>query len=87
MRMSIGNVIKRNMTAKPAEAKRDEGVRGSGEWSNNRRGEYLKIPLRARTVFTPSVLAYANVNLQRKCKRWCRATERLSRDMWLVLTF
>ena len=86
-RMSIGNVIKRNMTVEPAETRREEGVCGSGVWSDDRRGEYLEIPLRARTVFMPSVLAYARVNLQRKCKKWFRATERLSRGMWLVLTF
>ena len=85
--MSTGSVIKRNMTAEPAETRREEGACGPGVWSDDHRGEYLEIPLRARTVFTPSVLAYAKVNLQRKCKKWFCATGRLSRSMWPVLTF
>ena len=86
MHMSTGNVIKRNMTAEPAETRREEGVCGSEVWSDDHRGEYLEIPLRARTVFTPSVLAYTKVNLQGKCKKCFCATWRLSRSMWLVLS-
>ena len=85
--MSTGNVIKRNMSVEPAKTRREEVVCGSEVYSDDQRGDYLAIPLRAHAVSTSSVLAYTNVNLRRKCKKWFFATERLSRSMWLVLNF
>ena len=85
--MSTDDVLKRNMNAEPVDTGREEVVFGSGVQSDDRRGEYLEISLRARTISTPSILAYAEVNLQRKCKKWFCATQQLSRGMWLVLTF
>ena len=61
MHMSTDYVIKRNMIAEPADTRREEVVFGSGVQSDDRRGEYLEISLRARTVSTPSILAYIKV--------------------------
>ena len=52
----------------------------------NGRAKIPEIPLCTRTISTPSIPAYVKVNLQRKCKKWFCATERLSRSMWHVLT-
>ena len=83
-RMSAGNVIKRNMTVEPPKTRREEVVCRSGVYLDDQRGEYLAIPLRARVASMSSVLAYTKVKLQRKCKKWFFATERLSRSIWLV---
>ena len=47
----------------------------------------LKIPLCVRTVTMSPVPVCAKVSLQRKCKKYLCAGERLSRDMWHVLDF
>ena len=63
MRMSTGNVIKRNMTAEHTETRREEVVCGSGVQSDGHRGEYLRVPLRVRAVSISPVLAWAKMNL------------------------
>ena len=75
------------MTAEHTETRREEAVCGSGVQSDGHRGEYLRVPLRVRAVSISSVLAWAIMNLQRKCKKCLYATERLSRSMWHVLVF
>ena len=76
--MSIDDVMKINMILEPAETRWEEAVRGSGVWSDGHRGEYLKIPLCVQAVSMSPVLAYAEVNLHRKCRKCLCARGRLS---------
>ena len=75
------------MTAEHTETRREEAVCGSGVQSDGHRGEYLRVPLRIRAVSISSILAWAKMNLYRKCKLCLCAAERLSPDMWPVLAF
>ena len=67
--MSTGKVIKVNMTLQPAETRREEVVCGSVVWSDGHKGASLRIPLCIRAASMSPVLAYAKVDLQRKCKK------------------
>ena len=75
------------MTVEPAGTWKEEDVCIFGVYSDGRREEYLKIPLCVRAGTMSPVPVYAKVSLQRKCKKYLCAGERLSRDMWHVLDF